>query len=387
MMPRLREFYPYTRGKVGPHEYGEYLEENAPSPDEYMNEPIPSGSEDISVPGGGGAYLTRPEEVTPEERGQMEQWMRPGGIDERIAQMREGTAEIRAETARIRARMRPPEGVQVPEFSDAGRNRYEQGVFKEIQQLFRIPGGDPFKINPTDAVDRAMTTQLPKLFKQVFGGRVRYEDADRLEGKWLKYWNQQVLKFKAEVSEKAEFAIMRAEAYYKHHMGKYDTRRKAHEGKLEQIRKERLKPPDTRRVYDPVTEEYKIEEYKSEFGKWVDTGKKWKPKEKPKEEKPKEDELKKSQMLDDWRADYKTRLNQLKDDYGDFNAMTGLWIPNRKTYDEYKKKRDKLINEYEKGMKSILKGTVPKRMAGTLVGAREEEDYVGKFIKDLTKGY
>ena len=402
-MPRLRDFYPYTRGRVGQHEYMEYLEENAPSPEEYMDEPTTAPP--FPYPPGGGAHIATPEHI---EGGEI---LAAGGIDERIAQLKKETAAIRGGAPfeeltalqkghqaeiekltpeqkayyekRLAARRRPPEGYRAPDFSDAGRERYEQGVFREIQNRFRIPGGNPFKINPTDAVDEAMAKQLPKLFEQVFGGRILFSDASRLEGKALKYWNAAVLAFKAEVFKKAEMALKRAEGYHQYAMSKYDTQRKRVEGKREQERKEAMKPPEMKLMVSDKDEQT-WHEWDENTQKWVDTGKAKTPE---KEEKPEKDEVKKAGMLDDWRSDYNTRLNQLKDDYGDFNTLTGLWMPNKETYKEYKKKRDKLINEYEKGMRSILEGKIPKRMAGALVGERQEEDYVGKMIKDLTAGY
>jgi len=99
------------------------------------------------------------------------------------------------------------------------------------------------------------------------------------------------------------------------------------------------------------------------------------------------DDLKRPQMLDDWRADYKMLQNQLKTDYGDFNPMTGLWIPNRKTYAEYKKKQQELQREYELGMRDIFSGKIPKRMGGVLVSKEAKNDYVGNLIGKLTEGY
>ena len=106
---------------------------------------------------------------------------------------------------------------------------------------------------------------------------------------------------------------------------------------------------------------------------------------KPKEE----DEYKKNQALDDWRANYQTRLGQLKDDYGNFNPVSGLWIPSSDSakLKEYKKKRQALIDEFERGQRDILEGKIPKRMGGASVQQRKKEEYVGGVIKGLTAGY
>lgn len=444
-MPKLRDY--------------RWFQENYPVDIPDMD--ISPESMEIDMPSGAG-YIGAPP-TSPEDTALIGQLMRgkppaffgdPEGraederLDEELLGLqaeREGIqAEVEKLTPEQRAyyektlaagRRKPPEGYQVPDFSDAGRHRYEQGVFRQIEEIWKIPRGNPYNINSLDAVDEALRTQWPGIVEQVFG--IRFSDVDQLQGKDAKDYQEMLSSFRKSIREKAEFALTRAKVKYKEQMAIYDGKRKKYEGKRAQIETDRLKriataPQKRVNKYDELTWHEM-----DETGQWKDTGKLVKEEEedkfkpvtlyrqvagatKPQEfiakseeevaeqlsigftrikpaEMPKDwwkdkkgkdkDELKKSQMLDDWRSDYKTRLNQLKDDYGDFNAMTGLWSPKTETYEKYKKQRDKLINEYETGMRSIFEGKVPKRMAGTLVGARQEEDYVGKFIQDLTKGY
>lgn len=262
-----------------------WFQENYP-----VDIPAETGPAEISVEGGGGAYLARPEEISPEESVEMAQWMAPGGIDRQIAEMREETAryqeeraEYRAETARIWAKVaekrgypkKPPVGYQLTD-----RERYEQSVFAEIEKLFRIPSrGNPFKVSTTDAVEEFMATGLPKLFNEVFQGQYRFADADKLPPKALAFWNDAVLRAKAEVAEKADYAIKRAQSYHKHAMSDYDTKRAKVEGAAEKRAKEiqRLREKEGRWMLNPQGEFtwHKMDEI---TGDYVDTGKK---KEKP----------------------------------------------------------------------------------------------------------
>lgn len=230
--------------------------------------------------------------------------------------------QISAAKERLAARRRPPEGFRVPDFSD--RNRFEQDVFREIQQRFRIPGGNPFKINPMDAVDEAMVTQWPKVFERTFG--ILFSDADKLQGKDAKAANDLMLRFKADISKRAQMALNRAEAYHRYAMGKFDTERKRVEGRRVQIEKERLKPPDMKLMVNDKGEQT-WHEWKPEFGKWVDTGKLKTPEKEEKPEKPPSKIAREKFAIGKAvsAANYRTALTESERDTTTFQANAPLY--------------------------------------------------------------
>ncbi len=180
-------------------------------------------------------------------------------------------AEYRAETARMYPK-RPPEGFQVPEFSDAGRHRYEQGIFREIQKRFRIPEGNPFAIDPTEAVDQAMATQWSKEFERMTG--IPFAYVDQLEGKDLKYVNDQRLRFKADIYRRAERKLNYAKSFHEYAMSKYDTERKKVEGRKAQIGKERLRQLEIKpQARVGPKGERTWHEWNENIQDWEDTGK------------------------------------------------------------------------------------------------------------------
>ena len=368
----------------------------------------------------GGGYTGAP--VTdPEEAERVREWME-GGPDAEIARLQAENveaqkrldiktnkiAEYRAETARmaiekypekeasILARMfpkeKPPEQFLSP-FEPEFKAQFEQKLFGYLEKQYNIPGGNPHKMNIPDMVERISTQRLPQLWESVTNNQVRWEDRDTIKEnfpKIWKYWIQTITKDRSRINADLKTKQAGAIKDYEYEMGKLDTRIKTARTNLEEKRKERLErlePPKQRTIWNPTTKQMEIQEWDPALQQFADTGKIAKPPKEEKKEKPKEDELKKAQMLDDWRADYKTRLSQLEKRYGQFNATTGMWMPNPETIEEYKKEAAKLEKEYEEGTSDILKGKVPKRMTGALVSAKRKEDYVSGLIQNLTKSY
>jgi len=269
---------------------------------------------------------------------------------------------------------------------------------EEASQLaIRKIGFDPDLINANKVIQQQFQKTMPQVIQSVFNkrsGQLTPEENQYLQTQIIPAHQQQV-------TNSVVSKIRAGQGYYKRAMADYDKRMaeiekvktETEEVRRYRIEQERKDREEARKIAKEAKTDEK--EIRTTLQKEYDRYKKTHPDykgsiidfKKALQKKEGKDELTKSQMLDDWRADYKTRLSQLEKRYGQFNVMTGMWMPNPDTIEEYKKEAAKLQDEYEKGMRSIFEGRIPKRMAGTLAGERRKGDYVSDLIKNLTKGY
>lgn len=142
----------------------------------------------------------------------------------------EGPAQVRPE-AREEATTfpRPPaigEGYLTPDYSN--RSLFEKHVFGEI-------GGDPFKLNPRDALQFA-DENLPDLFERFFQGTVVWEDLDKLTKDQAAQWDNVVMSYHAWALKEAEMQKAVMTDRYNFMMNQFDNAAREYQTALTKVR-------------------------------------------------------------------------------------------------------------------------------------------------------
>lgn len=148
---------------------------------------------------------------------------------------------------------KPPEGWGIPDYSKEGRKRFEQIAFKRA-------GGDPSKFDPNEEVNKA-STYLPKLFNDVFRGKVLYEDRYKMSKKQKDHWNQEVNKFRAAVFQDATAYHDKMQKEYDTMINEFDRRAKEYKASMDAIDKQQNRLID---VFNPkigVKDKMTIDEF------------------------------------------------------------------------------------------------------------------------------
>jgi len=359
----------------GPHEGISYPIENLEEMERLYHAPRRAASE---------ASLNAPEtRETMQLPGGLTYYGKPSGIAEASEMVRSGE-EMLAEREERLSSPQPTETAPAPPM--------ERENFRGIA-LKRLPGAkDPYLRDPFQEATTLFKQRIDGLRQHIFRGIPRQS---QLTPEQQAHFNKQASTLYEMCYKEANNTIDTAKEALSNMMSRFDKmteERKAEEKKQEDKAKEEKtkvekaatearKPPDLKVMKSEKTGKFTWHRWTPNINDYVDTGRVAKEKEGG------EDEVKRAQMLDDWRADYKMLQDQLKTDYGDFNPMTGLWIPDRKNYAEYKKKQRELQREYELGTRDIMNGKIPERMAGAAIAKEAKNYYVGDLIRKLTEGY
>ena len=127
---------------------------------------------------------------------------------------------------------RPPaigEGFMTPDYSN--RSLFEKHVFGEI-------GGDPFKLNPRDALQFA-DENLPDLFERFFQGTVVWEDRGKLTKDQGTQWDEVIKSYHAWALKEAEMQKAVMTDRYTFMMSQFDTAAKEYQTALTKVRARR----------------------------------------------------------------------------------------------------------------------------------------------------
>ena len=111
------------------------------------------------------------------------------------------------------------------DFSD--RDKFAQNVISELD-------ADPFAIDPAEEVEKAMG-QLPEIFKETFGGRISWNDRDRLSPQQADHWNKVVDNYRTWVFNRALGHKQTLRDQYDMAMGKFDSEKAAQQAMLEKL--------------------------------------------------------------------------------------------------------------------------------------------------------
>jgi hypothetical protein len=119
----------------------------------------------------------------------------------------------------------PRAGQITPEYN---RREFERSVFNQI-------GGNPFEIDVIKEVDKATATDLPYLFRNVFGGRLIWEDRNRMDEKQRQFWDNEVKKYRAYVKERVESDKKTKIDLYNQMTKMFDNEQKEHEAAAKKV--------------------------------------------------------------------------------------------------------------------------------------------------------
>jgi len=113
----------------------------------------------------------------------------------------------------------PPENYQPPAVRlknmRESKMDFENGIFEKL-------GGNPYKINVADEVEKA-NQELPDLFRHIFRGKVSWNDRNKLDKKQRGYWDDTVKRFRATAEVKAQSKKDIEIQAYEQAVSKYDS--------------------------------------------------------------------------------------------------------------------------------------------------------------------
>ena len=124
---------------------------------------------------------------------------------------------------------RPPaigEGFMTPDYSN--RSLFEKHVFEEI-------GGNPFELNPRDALQTA-DEGMPDLFERFFQGAVVWEDRGKLTKNQADQWDEVVKGYHAWAFKNAEMQKAVMTDRYSFMMSQFDRAAKEYQTALTKVR-------------------------------------------------------------------------------------------------------------------------------------------------------
>lgn len=118
-----------------------------------------------------------------------------------------------------------------PDYSN--RKLFEEHVMSEL-------GKNPFELNPMEALTVA-DENLPELFQHFFGGRVVWNDRDKLTKEQAQAWDEVVKSYHAWAFEHAKMEKAVLTDRYNFMMNQFDNASKQYEANVKRIREEREK--------------------------------------------------------------------------------------------------------------------------------------------------
>lgn len=170
---------------------------------------------------------------------------------------------------------KPPSSSNLPDYSAAGRERFASAVKEQL-------GFDPVTLNPYDELEAAEKRLMPNVFNKFFKGKVTWADRDQLSARQKKEWEEERLKFRAHVFNRAKEKKDIGMAVLKEGLGTFDDKAKEYNAMVAKIEKRMAaeqkalaeapkevgRVPQggnqkTRHVWDPTT------------GTYIDTGEPW----------------------------------------------------------------------------------------------------------------
>lgn len=144
---------------------------------------------------------------------------------------------------------KPPtigEGYMTPNYSN--RSLFERHVFQEI-------GGNPFGLNPRDALQFA-DENLPDLFERFFRGTIVWEDRGKLTKDQGNQWDEVVKSYHAWTLKQAEMKKAVMTDRYNFMMNQFDNAAREYQTALSKVRARREKIATRKRAQEktPVSE-------------------------------------------------------------------------------------------------------------------------------------
>lgn len=173
----------------------------------------------------------------------------------------------------------PPGAQPSPEatVSDYSHEERERFINQIIDDEFG--GQDPRRTNIYDQYAQIEKSQLPGLFRNFFGGQVRYEDLGMIDQKYQKEWNQEHAKFKAFAMDKLEYEQGQNQDLLDQMTEQWDAKAKEHKTKREAFlkeqetkRKEARKAPELKKMINAKGDE-SWHKWDPDKKAWTDTGK------------------------------------------------------------------------------------------------------------------
>ena len=163
---------------------------------------------------------------------------RPGGAGKQVSSIPElGWTDYERETPQIEQEIplpTPPADFgeyMAPDYSD--RNRFEEHVIMEL-------GKNPFELNPMEALSVA-DENLPDLFHFFFGGRVVWNDRNKLTKEQADAWDEVVKSYHAWVFQQAEMEKAVLTDQYNFMMNQFDNAAKQYEANVARVRAQQEK--------------------------------------------------------------------------------------------------------------------------------------------------
>lgn len=108
------------------------------------------------------------------------------------------------------------------------RSEFEKSIFKQI-------GGNPFEIDVMKELDKVTAQDLPYLFRNVFGGKLIWEDRRRMDEGQRKFWDNEVKKYRSHVKDMIESDKKTKVDMYNFATKQFDNEQKEHEAAAKKV--------------------------------------------------------------------------------------------------------------------------------------------------------
>ncbi len=176
----------------------------------------------------------------------------------------------------VRAGLKPPvDTSKAPDYSASGRDRFAVAIKQQI-------GFDPVRLDPYKEVQKAEARMLPKIFNQFFGGKVMWQDRERLNAQQKKAWEEEHLKFRSHVFNRAEQLKENGIAIMREGLDSFDRKAKEYsdimskvEKQIEADRKARETAPQMIGIVPLGKNQKTVHVWDRATGTYVDTGRPW----------------------------------------------------------------------------------------------------------------